>query len=55
MPGEYLEIVVVINGGSRGIGRGIALDIARAGAHLLGFTRLEDAVRNYVISYLDSR
>jgi hypothetical protein len=34
--------------------RQIAVDFARAGAHLLGFTRLEDAVRNYVISYLDA-
>jgi NAD(P)-dependent dehydrogenase (short-subunit alcohol dehydrogenase family) len=45
---------VIITGGSRGIGREITVDFARAGAHLLAFIRLEDAVRNYVISYLDT-
>src|SRR5262245_25328422 len=32
MPGEFQDQVVVITGGSRGIGRGIALAFAREGA-----------------------
>jgi NAD(P)-dependent dehydrogenase (short-subunit alcohol dehydrogenase family) len=32
MPGEFKGKIVVISGGSRGIGRGIALEFARAGA-----------------------
>src|SRR6266542_3385244 len=32
MPGEFKDKIVVISGGSRGIGRGIALAFAREGA-----------------------
>ena len=32
MPGEFKDKVVVISGGSRGIGRGIAMAFAREGA-----------------------
>jgi 3-oxoacyl-[acyl-carrier protein] reductase len=32
MPGEFKDKVVVVSGGSRGIGRGIALAFARQGA-----------------------
>jgi 3-oxoacyl-[acyl-carrier protein] reductase len=35
MPGEFLRKVVVITGGSRGIGREIAVDFARAGAQTI--------------------
>jgi 3-oxoacyl-[acyl-carrier protein] reductase len=35
MPGEFTGKVVVITGGSRGIGREIAVDFARAGAQTI--------------------
>ena len=37
MPGEFSGKVVIITGGNRGIGREIAIDFARAGAHKSGF------------------
>jgi 3-oxoacyl-[acyl-carrier protein] reductase len=35
MPGEFAHKVIVVSGGSRGIGRGIALAFARAGAQVV--------------------
>jgi len=42
MPGEFAGKVVVITGGSRGIGREIAVDFARARAQTVVVSSLEE-------------
>src|SRR5438067_13842483 len=44
MAGGLKERVAVVTGASRGIGRAIALELARAGAHIIALARTQGAL-----------
>jgi NAD(P)-dependent dehydrogenase (short-subunit alcohol dehydrogenase family) len=48
---DYRDQVAVVTGASSGLGRRIALDLAAAGAHVIGVARREDRLRSLGTDY----
>jgi NAD(P)-dependent dehydrogenase (short-subunit alcohol dehydrogenase family) len=48
---DYSEQVVVVTGASSGLGRKLALDLAAAGANVVGVARREERLRELGLSY----
>ena len=48
---DLIQKTILITGGSRGIGRGLAERLVREGAHLILVARSEDRLKEFVTQY----